>query len=663
MKTIILITLTVFTFLITKGEEPEKAGSAKKNVEFNRANFAGKLKDLKFALQEIKTGDNFAEEKGWSYIDALPHYLNAYSVNQNNAVLNYKIGVCYLNTFNKPLSLSYLKTAYSLNPKVSPDILFQLGRAYHLNYQFDKAIEYYQSFLSRKNIAKKTKDESDARLLIKQARNGIEFVNNPQNYLLIDLGSSINSVNPDYCPVISPDGKTLYFTSRRPETTGGEKDEKDHKFNEDIYVSHFDGKSWSEAENTELTFNTETHDATVGISTDGSTLMIYRGDNGGDLYFASKTEDGWSEIKKFPEGINTKYKESSAIFSPDGSTLYFTSDRPGGFGGLDIWIVFEKMDGSWTDPVNCGPILNTQYDEEGVSLNEDGKVLYFSSKGHNSMGGYDVFRSYAQPGGWSQPENLGYPLNTPDDDVFFTFTGKEEFAYFSSERNEGIGSQDIYSMQLKNIRKLYKINLTAIVTDSITGETINGADIVIRDSEGNIVEHFQNVNFDNNIVDVELEGEKTYEISARADRFFENSRKISLPSADKEGLTFQENIALVPSDIENVYLPIVFFDFDKSNLRQKSIEDLDMAIKIINLYPQTKIIISGHTDIIGSSEYNLVLSKKRAEIVKKYLTDHGIAENRIITDGYGYNIPWATNTTYEGRQINRRTEIRFAPVQ
>lgn len=659
MKTIIITTLALLAFFVIKAEGPDKT----KNVEFTRANFAGKLADLKFAIQEIKTGDNLAEEKGWSYIDALPHYLNAYSVNPSNAVLNYKIGLCYLNTFNKTQSLSYLEDAYKLNPEVSPDILFQLGKSYHLNYQFDKAIENYQSFLWRKNIPERTKYEAEIKLLISQARNGILYVNNPKNYLLLDLGSEINSVNPDYCPVISPDGKTLYFTSRRPETTGGGKDEKDHKYNEDIYVSYANGQSWSKAENMGLNFNSKSHDATVGISADGSTLMIYRGDNGGDLYFASRTADGWGKIKKFPEGINTRYKESSAIFSPDGSILYFTSDRPGGFGGLDIWIAYQKLDGSWTYPINGGPVLNTQYDEEGVSLNEDGTVLYFSSKGHSSMGGYDVFKTYAQPGGWSQPENMGYPLNTPDDDVFFTFTGKEEFAFFSSERNDGRGSQDIYSMQLKNIRKSYKINLSTIVTDMITGEKINGANVEIRDHNGNLVGSFFNINPDSNIVNIELDGEQSYEIYANADRFFANSREITLPASEEVGIKVNENIALIPADIENVFLPVVFFDFDKYDLRPKSVTDLDSAISIINLYPQSKIVIGGHTDIVGSMNYNIVLSKKRAEVVKNYLISHGIAEKRIIIDGYGYNMPWAPNTTDEGRQINRRAEIRFAPMQ
>jgi tetratricopeptide (TPR) repeat protein len=226
--------LFAFISLNSFSEEPEK-NKAKKNVEFTKKNFTKNIESLDFALAELKIGDQYFEYGNWLYVDALFHYLNAYTVNPDNAELNYKIGKSYLNTFNKEEALPYLEDAYALDPNVSVDIKLLLAKAYHINFKFDKAIEYYNEFLTDGSRKVYDNDFASAELGIKQARNAIQMVDDPKPYVIGSTGNSINGLYPDYCPVISSDGKVMYYTSRRSETTGGERDEQDFKYNEDIY--------------------------------------------------------------------------------------------------------------------------------------------------------------------------------------------------------------------------------------------------------------------------------------------------------------------------------------------------------------------------------------------------------------------------------------------
>ncbi len=412
------------------------------NVEFVRSNFKGK-KGFSKAYMHFLDGRDAYEQN--VYYEAIENLEKAYEFNPDNAELNFMLGDCYLHTIYKAKALKYLKRAVELDPEVDDKIFFKLAQAYQYNYKFKEAKNEYYHFKMALNpeelyvwdsVITKKMDECDV---------GIMLMANPTNGMVVNL-KTINSEYSDYAPIVTGDGKMMYFTSRRKGSTGGKIDYNDMQYFEDIYYSIKKGYRWQPPVNVGPPINTKKHDATVGISTDGQILFIYRGEkNGGDIYFSVKKDTVWSEPRPLPSPINTQYHENSASLAYDNRTLYFISDRPGGYGGKDIYMTTMNDDSTWSDPVNLGPTINTPYDEDGVFIHPDNKTLYFSSKGHKTMGGYDIFFSVKdKTGKWTTPQNLGYPINTPDDDIFFVTTASGEQGYYTSVRIDGTGMKDIF---------------------------------------------------------------------------------------------------------------------------------------------------------------------------------------------------------------------------
>lgn len=438
-----------------------------------------------------------------AYDVALPIWLGLSLEDSENFNLNYKIGVCYLYSANeKSKSLPYLIKAsqntianydpFSHAEKKAPiNALFYLGRAYHLNYEFDAALLNYNTF--KEKITKKHYLFNEVDHHIQQSINGKQAVANPVNIELKNIGKSINSAFGDYSPVISIDESALYFTSRRIRKDSSNyyiKDISDGKHFEDIYVSSKEDGIWAEPEL--LNINIDGHLATVNISADGQTLFVYKDDNGdGNIYTTTKNVDEqWSKLEKLGSDINTEFKETHAHITPDGNTLYFVSNRKkDGLGGLDIYFCKKLPNGEWGLAQNAGNVLNTTYDEDGVFLHPDGKTIYFSSKGHTSIGGYDIF--YAEldeTGNWGTPISMGYPVNSTDDDVFFVTSTDGKRAYYSSFKNDGFGEKDIYLITLLDAEEKALTLLTGIIRVVGTDELPSDALIVVTDNEtGNLV--------------------------------------------------------------------------------------------------------------------------------------------------------------------------------
>ncbi|MGB4230367.1 MAG: tetratricopeptide repeat protein, partial [Bacteroidales bacterium] len=380
------------------------------DIQFSRKYFPNSP-GLKEAKKNIRMGNSlFIKGEGY-YNEALDYYLKANLFNPDNAELNYKIGICYLYTADKDKAVEHLEKSYQLKSDVTEDITYYLGMAYHQNFNFDQAINYYRKYLDVLNPRNRDKYLNEINKKIEECKNGKEIVKDTVKVIIDNLGETVNSIYPDYAPVISADESMLIFTSRRPTNIGGLRDPMTGKFFEDIYIAYLE--EWGNWLLTQpgAPLNDKYHDATIGLSPDGQTLYLYKGDNGGDIYVSYLKGRNWTIPEALPSPINTKYHESSASLGPDGRTLYFVSDRPGGIGGRDIWFSRKDNSGYWSSPINLFDI-NTPYDEEGVFIHPDGRTLYFSSKGHNSMGGYDIFRSVYQDGKWSKPVNLGYPINT-----------------------------------------------------------------------------------------------------------------------------------------------------------------------------------------------------------------------------------------------------------
>jgi len=363
-------------------------GYSQVDTPFDKNHIADK-KQLSEANKKIKEGDKlFAMGKG-RYIDALTLYLDANKINPNNADLNYKIGICYLFTTDKQLGLEHLEKAKQLNPQVNYELSYYLGRAYHLNHQFDKAIEYYNEFKNILNPQEFAVRGKEVDKLIKECENGKELIKNPLYLKISNIGSTINSIYPDYAPVISNDEKILFFTSRRASTTGGKRDPIDNKYYEDIFMVTRKDTTWQLSIISEL--NDKKHDGTIGMYDwgDKTYLYTYKSKHDGDIYESILNNNKITIPESLPYPINTRFHESSASLSPNGNHLYFISNRPGGMGGNDIWMSQREFNDSWSIPINLSDI-NTPYDEEGVFMSpSDTNTLYFSSQGHNTIGGFE----------------------------------------------------------------------------------------------------------------------------------------------------------------------------------------------------------------------------------------------------------------------------------
>jgi outer membrane protein OmpA-like peptidoglycan-associated protein len=661
------------------------------NVTFEKKNFKDNVKGFKQAVDSMEMGDKLYQQGPAIYYMAVPYYMAAERFNPNNDLLNYELGVCLLSHASpfKTDALPYLQKAYKLNPAVGPDIHYQLGRAYHLNMDWKNAIQEYSTYLQGLDQKKSAPEIADTKKKIEECNVGQQLMQNPVRVFIDNLGPNINSKYPEYSPIVSADESEIIFTARRPTTIGGKMDPDDGQYTEDLYISFFKNGGWTVAANMGSPINTDENDATAGISPDGQTLYVYRGDHGGDIYESHLKGATWTKPDHMSSKINTSYHETSVTLGPDGKTLYFVSDRPGGFGDRDIYKTIADEKGKWGDAINLGPVINTQYGEEGVAMQADGKTLYFSSQGHNTMGGYDIFKSVYDGTKWSVPENLGYPINTPDDDVFFSISASGKHGYYTSIRKGGYGEKDIYLITFLGAEKpvvqsneddllagsksaVADVMMTAavavktpkvtllkgVITDSTTHKPLEASIELVDNKKNTVIASFTS-NSETGKYLVSLPAGVNYGIAVKTDGYLFYSANFDIPDTANY-IVVTKNVALQPINIgDRIVLRNIFFDFDKATLRSESTSELDRLINLLTTYGTLKIEISGFTDNKGSAEYNQRLSESRAKSVVDYLIAHGIASGRLTYKGYGMEQPIATNETDEGRQLNRRTEFKI----
>jgi outer membrane protein OmpA-like peptidoglycan-associated protein len=659
--------------------------AAAQNVEFDKDNFKSNKDGLKEAQKEIKTGDEWYDMDPPRYELALPHYLEAQKFNPNNARLNLRIGDCYLHSGYKPRALAYVQKAYQLNADIDPGIHYLLGRSLHLNAKWTEAITEYKAAQPAATGKNSGTIMATISKKIQECENGRKLEQKPSRVFIDNIGPSINSPYADYGPVISADESVILFTSRRDNSTGKERDPETGGFFEDIYQSTRTASGWSPARNLGKPVNNEGHDATVGLAPDGQRMLVYVEDNGGDLDEAELRGAAWRKPEKMGARINSRAHESSAAYTPDGRSLYFVSDKPGGLGSRDIY----KVEINGRGPaVNLGSTINTPYGEEGVFLHPDGKTMYFSSEGHNSMGGYDIFKSVFENGKWSEPENLGWPINTPDDDVFFVISASGRHGYYSSFRDDGLGSKDIYQITFLGAEKPPVLSqedqmlasraqpvkeaslappvpiataqvtiLKGVVTDEATKLPLEATIDVVDNSRNELIASFR-ANAQSGRYLVSLPSGVNYGIVVRQEGYLFHSENFDLPT----GAAYSEvvkDIALKKLDVGvKVVLNNIFFDFDKATLRKESTAELERLQKLMVETPALRLEISGHTDNVGQAAYNKDLSQRRAKAVVDYLVGKGIDKGRLTFAGYGDTQPVATNNTKGGRQLNRRTEFK-----
>ncbi|RUA32648.1 MAG: hypothetical protein DSY76_00345 [Bacteroidetes bacterium] len=662
-----------------------------KNVDFKIENFRTQVPALKHALQDIKDGDYYYAKGRRNITVALDYYIRANDFNPNNAALNYKIAKCYLRARPEKLALVFLAKYRDLSENVSIGYYLTLGRAYQRNLMFDEAEKAYKMFQALLSPTQAKKYRARLDMYMRECKIGREMVANPVRVFIDNLGASINSEYDDYWPVISVDESRLYFVSRRDASTGGLVDNSDEQYYEDIFYSDYQNGYWQPAMNMGKPVNSNGHDAIVGRSPDGQIILIYRniGNNGGDIYYSKLNGSQWSKPKAFPKPINSSAHESSATFSYDGRRIYFVSNREGGYGGKDIYYCEKNKKGKWGKAINLGNSVNTKGDEIGVYMHADGKTLYFSSNGHVGMGNFDVYKTVYENGEWSDPINLGYPINTYDSDAFFTMAANGKHAYYATVREGSMGDMDIYLVTFLGqekplvdntedwliamrrsaitqnvIEKKVDINehnltlLKGVITDAKTHKPIE-ATIELIDVDKNIVLATFKSNSVTGAYVVSLPAGRNYGIAVKADNYLFHSENFNIGKEDgyDEELL---NIALYRIEVGNkVRLNNIFFANREAVLSPSSQNELNRVLELMNDNPKIKIEVSGHTDNVGSRDYNLKLSTQRAKAVADYLISKGINTLRITYKGYGFDQPVADNNSETGRELNRRSEIKI----
>lgn len=593
----------------------------------------------------IKKADAAFEAK--NYAEALTAYELAFQQNKDNPQVNYMIARCYLITSPKEKALNFAGTAVRKSEAPTNDMYYVYAQALHLNHRWDSAVFYYKkSDPGKSNYKTISKLEAEC-------MSGKQYTSNPKNIKITNAGALVNSQGMDYLPNITADLSKLYFTSRRAGSVGGKLEVDGLPF-EDIYMCTNIGGAWNQAINIGSPLNTAVHDACVGIAEDGQTMFLYRGVNGGDIFQSELKGKRWSTASPLP--MNTEFFETSACMSPDERSLFFVR-ATNAYTNRDIYMCSRTVSGNWSKPIKLS--INTPYDEDAPFMHPDGKTLYFSSKGHTTMGGYDIFKTTRTSSGtWTTPENLGSPINTAGDDVYFVLSADGKIGYYSSNREGGYGQQDIYSIRMPVSEKAPELALLkGKVLDQQNKPT--EATISITDNETKELIAKYRSNSETGEYIVSLPSGRNYGIAIEKDGHLFYSENVTL--SNKEGFKeYKQDISLVAAKTSSkIILKNIFFDSGKSSIQATSYSELLKLVDLLKNNPSIRVEIAGFTDNVGDEALNQKLSEERAKTVVNYLVVKGIPSSRLVAKGYGSAQPVASNNSEEGRQKNRRTEMKI----
>ncbi len=524
--------------------------------------------------------------------------------------------------------IHYLEKYYALSRNAKA--LSEIGFEFFDLKQYDSAIYYFEEY-------QKNNYSPDIQHYIDVAKFRISALQNPVPFNPKRLPSTINTAFDEYFPDISADN--LLFFTRFTE-------------NENIYFSQKKGNNWLKAKALPPDINTGHQEGASTISPDGKTLIFTRciPNIGCDLYISHKKDTGWTKPEKLPYPINTKYWESQPCLSNNGKTLFFSSNRPGGKGDMDIWAI-DYIQGKWLNLRNLGDSINTKGKEMSPFLHFDGRTLYFASNYHPGLGGFDLFVSRYKNGHWTSPKNLGYPINSQKDDVRLIVEVNGKTAYFSSAKS---GNQDIYTFTLyPEIRPAPVIYIAGEIVDSISQKPLI-AQVSIFDLKNN--QQVYSSSTQNFIITLPF---GNYALFAERNGYMFYSKNFSIAGAEQTQ-TKHLKIELLPvAQNATMILHNIFFDFNSYTLKPQSYVELKKLVHFLQQNPNIKIEIQGHTDNIGTQSYNMKLSLQRALTVRNYLIKHGIPANRLIAKGYGATQPIAPNNSEKGRALNRRVEIKI----
>ncbi len=570
----------------------------------------------------------------------------------------------HLDKLNYNEAKASFSKALAVNPRLIPNNAYFLGELELKDAEYDKAIKHFEQFLSLN-----TRDQN----MLNRANDGLERANfslklmeNPVDFKPVNLGPSINSEHAEYFPCLTVDGNTLLFTRRLP------LPESPQGFNEDFYLAKKENDKWNPAQNIGLPINTQNNEGAPSLSADGQLLIftaceIYGNYGGGrrglgscDLFYTSRNGNQWRKPINLGNTINSNNWETQPSFSSDGKTLYFIRGKRNRTGNRtgDIYVSSLNDDGSWSKPEALGPQINTLKNEESVFIHPDGKTLYFSSNGHLGLGGLDIFRSIKQEdGSWSKAENLGYPINSNNNENSLLVSSDGKSAYFASDREDGYGDLDLYQFDLpKNLRPEPVTYFAGTIFDKETKAPLAAKFELIDLKTGKLViESYSSETNGEFLVSLPLGHD--YALNASRNGYLFYSENFSL-SSNVIDTPVKKDVPLTPIQVgESIVLKNIFFETGSYQLKESSKIELNKLVEFLQKNVNLSIEIGGHTDTVGNPSANQELSNKRAEAVKNFLTNNQVAASRLQAKGYGQNKPIASNDSEKGRAKNRRTEF------
>jgi len=631
MKKIIVLLLS-FTFLSL---------NAQKNVAFDSERISDPDK-LELAKSSILLADELSKSASPNYLEIEELYIDAYDINKNNAELNFKLGKCKLYNYKYLESEKMFKSVVDLGGIEDIEFHYFYGRALHFVGNFDQAIEEYYAY--SKQLGEKTSDAYNVKKRIEECKNAKLAMVDTAYVTVRPVKGVVNTVFHDYSPVLSKKGDILYFTSKR--ASGGELD-ADGQYKEDIYQAELVTGDWTNIKKLGKPLNSKYNDASVAMSIDGKKMVICREK---DVFMSKFSLGKWTKPKPINDYINTPNYESTACFSYDGKRMYFVSNRPeDNLGGTDIYYSEIDDNGKWGKPKNLGNVINTEYNEDFVFLHPDGRTMYFASKGHNSMGGYDIYQTKMNDDGmWSEPLNMGYPINTSADEVSFVLSPDGHEAYVASSRVGGKGFTDIYVVTIlgkkpnyvfeeKDMLLVYpRANLNTEESPQLTilqGKILDEsgkvgeleADIIISNNEtGKIVTTLKTEKGDGSYM-IALPSGKDYGLTVSKKGYLFHSENFVVP----KGQTYKEidhDINLKDVAVGNaIVLRNVSFEKGNAELKKQSSRELDNVVQLLEDNPKMRI------EIIGYAE-----NKSQAEVKAKTIVDYlskFVDKGRIVPSG------------------------------
>jgi outer membrane protein OmpA-like peptidoglycan-associated protein/Tol biopolymer transport system component len=595
------------------------------------------------------------------YKEAIQYCKDAIKYDSNFVEAYLLAGQMYQEQRKLPLSMYYYKKASKVNPSFYPKVFFILATYELESGKYQQALNDYRNYLKQPNMDKRFKQAINQG--VDKAYYGIDMMKNPVEFNPINLGPSINTSNDEYVNSVSTDEATIVFTRKLfKRGSGGGRGREE----EDFFKSTKNRENnWNKARRMSSNFNTNGNEGAMSIAPDQSELVFtacYREDGFGrcDIYYSKKVGKSWTVPNNVGSQVNTGTWESNACLSSDGKTLFYVSNRAGGSGNSDICTEERQSHGRWANVKNLASVINSIGDEMTPFIHPDGKTLYFASDGHMGMGGFDLFYSKKNSKGqWTEPVNMGYPINDYKDQMGVLINSTGNMAYISSSMKGGMGGYDIYSFKLYDEARPVSVNyMKGIVYNSKTKRPIkakfelydlNTNELIIESESDDVMGDF--------LVIIPTGSLLGLNVSKNGYLFYSEQFEVEEGYSYKK--PFLKNIYLKPLELnQRIVLNNVFFETSSYQLKDQSNIELNKVKQLIDRNPKIRIEISGYTDNVGKEKDNILLSEKRAKAVYDYLISIGVSVRNLIYKGYGEENPISSNETEEGRKENRRTELK-----